>query len=118
VAGMAAQDIGAAADTFAGAMATDAAVIAGAMLAATPVMDFMAETPSTVAADSMAEAAVASMVVVVFTVVAVAPMAAVDTGNALGIECATAGGTKLPAVFLCFGRDFYQPALYHLPHSC
>src|SRR6266567_4480805 len=80
VAGMAAQDTGAAVDTFAEAMATDAGVIAGAPLAATQVVVSTAEACRTVEA--------------VFTA------AVVDAGNVPGIECTTAGVTKLPAVFL------------------
>src|SRR6266568_7497127 len=102
VAGMAAQDTGAAVDTFAEAMATDAGVIAGATLAATQVVDVMAETPSTVEEDSIAESAVGSTAEACRTVEAVFTAAVVDAGNVPGIECTTASGTKLPAVFLCF----------------
>src|SRR5258708_3425740 len=79
---MAAQDTGAVADTLTGAMATDAGVMPGAMLVATPVMDSMAETPSRVEADSVAEVVVGSRAEACRTVEAVFTAAVVDVGNA------------------------------------
>jgi hypothetical protein len=101
---MATQDIGAAADTFVGAMATVAAVMLGATLAAMPAVDFMAVTRSTAEADSVAAVEVDSTAAGDSTAEeAVASTAVVDTGNRLHRSVATAGGKSCQPFLLCAG---------------
>jgi len=72
-------------------------------------VDFMAETPSTVEEDSIAEAAVGSTAEACRTVEAVFTAAVVDAGNVPGIECTTAGVTLSCQPF------FFVSALYPPP---